>query len=310
MCFSALCILAQPKRAMSITHHHRSEPECTVKYYYDDENRLLTSEFYNLRRSYDTPRLVMSFTYDTDQITIDVDGEGSRDLSRAVLHLENNRVAAYEMYGVSDGRTPDYSRVYPFELQYDEKGHLIRHERTSGNENGYAIDFLWEGENMSGFNLQWESRPNYTIEYRYEYGEDRNTAINPFYFELQDDGTNIEYELILPYTYLPHLFGTRPANLLTKWNEREGDYTSSYTFEYVFDDEGDITEVIVTDDENGNEYEHFRVTYEGMSGVSDVTANVTAPTVFYSLDGRLLQHPTHGICIKKGTNRAVKRVCR
>ena len=310
MCFCALCLMAQPKRAASITHHHRSEPEATVKYYYDDDNRLTTSEFYNLRRSYDTPRLVMSFVYDTDLVTIDVDGEGSRDLSRTVMHLEDGRVAAYEMYGVSDGRTPDYSRVYPFELQYDEEGHLVRHARTSGNENGYVIEFLWEGENMSGFNMQRDSRPGYPYEYRYEYGDDKNPAINPIYFELQDNGTNIEYGLIMPYTYLPQLFGTRPANLLTKWYEREGDYTDSYTFEYAFDDEGDITEVIVTDDEDGNEYEHFWVTYEGTSGVADATTTVTFPKASYSLDGRRLQQPAHGICIEKSANGVVKRVCR
>ena len=296
---------AQTKRVQSITTYECGEFYNSVRWTYDQNNRLLCS----VCQVEDDSKLQMDCSYDGEStITVDVNGNGYRDLSRAVVHLTQGRATAMEVYGVKvDAKTPDYNKVSGYTMAYDGDGRLTQIEGDYD-----TITMTWTGGNLvHQYGQSKDPTDNYSWDMIIEYTQTPRPALYPFYLEIMEDF--VEFELVYPQYYFPHLFGTQPANLPEKitMNEMEEHktFTRIYDFSYDFDTDGDVTEVVINREKCSGEYIHYYINYEGTSGINTTTLYPPASIQqMYDISGRQLQSISKGLNIVRQKNGKVMKV--
>ncbi len=304
-----LC-MAQQKRVKSITDYERGKFYCSVEWTYDGQNRPLRSEYQG--RDGANEHLVMEDIYDGDDgVTIDVGGEGYRDVCQSVVRLVQGRITAMDVLYSSGGKTPDYSKHKGYSITYDGEGHLL--QMDSDDE---TLDMTWTGGNLVKQHGKEKHEDDYTYDTDFEYSNLTASSRFPFFFQIiEDPGELVEFELAYPQYYLPQYFGTRPKNLLSKItvneNKRGKTYTDIYSFNYVLDDDGDVTEVIITEDGETKEHIHYYITYEGTDGIAmPMTTTVDSPCQIFSLSGMSAPRSLKGLNIVKTADGRKMKVIR
>lgn len=295
---------AQTKRVQSITTYECGEFYNSVRWTYDQNNRLLCS----VCQVEDDSKLQMDCSYDGEStITVDVNGNGYRDLSRAVVHLTQGRATAMEVYGVKvDAKTPDYNKVSGYTMAYDGDGRLTQIEGDYD-----TITMTWTGGNPTlQHGEEKDPTDDYSWDLEFEYTTTPRPVLFPFYFEILEDF--VEYELVYPHFYFPQYFGVMPSNLLAKMtmNEKEDNKlrTRVYDFSYVFDNDGDVTEVIVNREDSPEERIHYYIIYEGTTSIAKTTYQTNNIMRIYDVSGRQLPLLIKGLNIVRQENGKMAKV--
>ena len=296
---------SQSKRVQAITDYERGEFYSKVSYTYDSEGRLSRSDF----QGEDGPgdQLIMDFMYEGNTITIDVGGTSIRDLSRSVIHLDQGRATSMEVYGVGgDGKTPDYSDCTTYQFEYDGNGQITRVDMDYD-----TVEMTWSNGNLiKAHGMEKDERSPFIWTYDYEFGDQDNPTLNPFFFEILEDF--VEYNLVYTQHYLPQYFGKRSKKLISKLTDHssEGSKTSTrvYVFSYVLDSDGDIKELIIVREDRSGEYIHYYVDYEGTSGISHLTHDSGKIQAIYDMGGVKRDYISKGMNIIKHSDGTTSKI--
>lgn len=105
--------------------------------------------------------------------------------------------------------------------------------------------------------------------------------------------------------------GARTKNLpkrLTKSPKDEGDEPRHEDYSYVFDEYGNISEIIIVDKKG--EYLHFWITYETFTNtsVAGVNDNSRKPVACYNSLGQKIEKPGKGMNIIRYNDDSVKKI--
>ena len=158
--------------------------------------------------------------------------------------------------------------------------------------------------------MEKDERYPFIWTYDYEFGDQDNPTLNPFFFEILEDF--VEYNLVYTQHYLPQYFGKRSKKLISKLTDHssEGSKTSTrvYVFSYVLDSDGDIKELIIVREDRSGEYIHYYVDYEGTSGISHLTHDSGKIQAIYDMGGVKRDYISKGMNIIKHSDGTTSKI--
>jgi len=297
--YCASNMLAQSSRVASITTYNgQGEAKNKVSFSYDANNRITNVEYQSLRKNSSHN---MTFTNEDSKITIDNNDSGQHDISRTIVNFSQGKIISSEVYGVkADGVTPYYAEPITYVYDYNSEGQMIQMKRTDQSHD-YTTDITWGG----GLVLNRLRTSSYDC--TLEYSDIDNPVSNPFCFEFLEGNNYPEFDLAEPLYYFPQYFGKRPHKLVSTITVNKS-RKRVYTYEYILDTKGNITEVRVLED--GEDDALLQIEYETTSGISETGIKPQTSQRIYNLNGVQTQKISKGINIVRMHNGQTKKIAK
>lgn len=298
----------QNYRIKSIYRTYRGKPDLNFYLYYQEDGRILKAETEHLDY---TCHESIDFVYDDINETISMAANRIEKWgnwsAKPKVSLKNGKIRSYDSYG------EDQSKPQKYEISYDIQ------ERVNK-----IVCNDYEYEEMSVFSPEWNdgnlTKLVKTTTYTYDNSED--TDISEYeYTDYPNPESNILFSpffedfdafyIPVPHNYLSSLMGARTKNLpkrLTKSPKDEGDEPRHEDYFYVFDEYGNISEIIIVDKKG--EYLHFWITYETFTNtsVAGVNDNSRKPVACYNSMGQKIEKPGKGMNIIRYNDDSVKKI--
>jgi len=305
--FFAVCapnaVAQQSYRISEIQRTHYGKPSVNFRLYYQEDGRISKSETNHLSGNYTE---YVDFTYDDKNETILMEASstesGSLDVARSEIKLRNGRILNYASFADYGGKLRKRETVTYY---YDEQDRIIKMTEDEEGQISHT-ECEWFGGNLVKLAYKTSYNDDKIIDYVYsDYPNPESNLLFSPYFEDYD-----AFYIALPGNYLSNLLGTRSRNLpLRKIKTYVYDGSKSYeNYDYKFDEHGNISEIIVTDEEG--EYLHFWITYEAYikTSVPEISIDESSVTGIFNSLGERIMKPEKGINIIRYKDSSVRKV--
>lgn len=300
----------QSHRIKSIYRTYRGEPDLNFYLHYLEDGRISKAETEHL--DYNGSETI-DFAYDdaNEMITMSADrvekwGNSSTNWSASPkISLQNGKIISYESYG-EDQDYPVYGTV-----SYDARGYvskIVLEDKKYKEESVYTPEWS-DGNLIKMVCTATDGYSSYVDVSEYEYTDYPNPKSNILFSPYFEDFD--AFYIPIPNNYLSNFMGVRTKNLpkrLVKSPKDEGDDPRREDYSYVFDDNGNILEIVVTDKKG--EYLHFWITYETFvdTSVSGLKDDSREPVAYYNSLGQKVENLGKGMNIIRYSDKSVKKV--
>lgn len=289
----------QNYRIKSIYRTYRGKPDLNFYLYYQEDGRIAKAETEHL--SYVSHESI-DFVYDDANETISMSSNNGYNV-KSDIKLQNGRISSFEnfMDAGSSGIETEHCAI-----SYDAQERVSKIEYNGdGDKCVYSCE--WTNGNLTKMVRTTTYRDDAVIMYEYtdSPNPESNILFSPFFEDFD------AFYIPVPHNYLSSLMGARTKNLTKS-------FTITYDYEdprredysYVFDEHGNISEIVVVDGDKKGEYLHFWITYETFTNtsVAGVNDNSRKPVACYNSLGQKIEKPGKGMNIIRYNDDSVKKI--